>query len=292
VSGMTKAAASAASAPGGADGQGALDGAPTRARRAAFAWLDLLVFAVVVVLSVLLVLKGASSMDYKWQWSRLTPYLVRQVGGEWVPGALLKGLRVTLEISAMAIVIALPIGLATAMLNLSKSPVGILLARVYVEVIRNTPILLQVLIFYFIVARVVGIERWWAGVLTLALYEGAFAAEIIRGGIVAVSRGQWEAGMSLALTRFDLYRSIILPQALPLMLPPLTGVLVNLVKHSSIVSVIAIFDLTNEGRSIAADTFMSFEVWLAVAALYLAVTISLSLAAAWLENRISRRASA
>ncbi len=92
-----------------------------------------------------------------------------------------------------------------------------------------------------------GIDRWWAGVLTLALYEGAFAAEIIRGAIVAVARGQWEASMSLALNRLDTYRYIILPQALPLMLPPLTGVLVNLVKHSSIVSVIAIFDLTNEG---------------------------------------------
>ena len=207
----------------------------------------------------MLVLRGADRMDYTWQWSRIAPYIVRSVDGELIAGPLLKGLRVTLEIAAMAIVIALPVGLVTALMNLSRSPVAILLARVYIEIIRNTPILLQILIFYFIVAKVLGVSRWWCGVTTLAFYEGAFAAEIIRGSIVAVARGQWEASTSLALGRVDTYRYVILPQALPLMLPPLTGVLVNLVKHSSIVSVIAIFDLTTEGRSVAADTFMSFE---------------------------------
>lgn len=256
-------------------------------RKKASVWSDILVFGVLAVLGALLIMRGATGMDYNWQWMRITPYILRNVQGEWIAGPLLKGLRVTLEISAMAIVLALPIGLLTALLNLSRSPVAVLLARTYIEIIRNTPILLQILIFYFIVAKVLGIDRWWAGVLTLALYEGAFAAEIIRAAIVAVARGQWEAAISLGLNRIDLYRYVVLPQALPLMVPPLTGVLVNLVKHSSIVSVIAIFDLTNEGRSVAADTFMSFEVWLTVAALYLAVTISLSLAAAWLERRIA-----
>lgn len=261
------------------------------ARRKAATWPDMLVFGLLSTLGLALILRGAAGMDYNWQWSRIMPFILRDVQGEWIPGPLLKGLRVTLEISAMAILLALPIGLVTALCNLSRSPAAIFLARVYVEIIRNTPILLQILIFYFIIAKVVGIDRWWAGVLTLALYEGAFAAEIIRAAIVAVARGQWEAATSLGLTRIDLYRYVVLPQALPLMLPPLTGVLVNLVKHSSIVSVIAIFDLTNEGRSVAADTFMSFEVWLTVAALYLVVTISLSLAAAWLERRLAQTRS-
>lgn len=291
MTGAAETAASASSGPAPAGPRDAARPALPPARRTAAAWPDIAAFVVLSALLVLLVLRGAASMDYTWQWSRLAPYLVRTIDGQLYAGALLKGLRVTLEISAMAIVLALPIGLATALLNLSRSPVATLLARVYIEIIRNTPLLLQILIFYFIVAKVLGIDRWWAGVLTLALYEGAFAAEIIRGAIVAVSRGQWEAGASLALGRVDTYRYVILPQALPLMLPPLTGVLVNLVKHSSIVSVIAIFDLTNEGRSIAADTFMSFEVWLAVAALYLIVTIGLSLAALWLERRMSRRTS-
>lgn len=205
--------------------------------------------------------------------------------------AFLVGLLNTLAVSAVAIALATCLGLGLAIAHLSEDRPLRVLATAATEIVRNTPLLLQILIFYFIVAKVLGIDRWWAGVLTLALYEGAFAAEIIRGAIVAVSRGQWEAGASLALTRIDTYRYVVLPQALPLMLPPLTGVLVNLVKHSSIVSVIAIFDLTNEGRSIAADTFMSFEVWLAVAALYLVVTVSLSLAALGLERRMSRRTS-
>lgn len=283
MSGLAKSAESASSELLRSDQ--AVNGPPLR--RKAARWPDLLAFGVLAALMFWLVLRGAVAMDYAWQWERIAPYIVRVVDGEWIAGPLLKGLVVTLEISSMAIIIALPVGLVTALLNLSGSPVAVVLARTYIEIIRNTPILLQILIFYFIVAKVVGIDRWWAGVLTLALYEGAFAAEIIRGAIVAVTRGQWEAATSLALTRTDAYRYIILPQALPLMLPPLTGVLVNLVKHSSIVSVIAIFDLTNEGRSVAADTFMSFEVWLTVAALYLMVTISLSLAAAWLERRLA-----
>ena len=103
--------------------------------------------------------------------------------------------------------------------------------------IRNTPILVQMLIIYFIIAAILGIPREWAGILCLAFYEGAFVAEIVRGGINAVRKGQREAGLSLGLSNLDLYRDIILPQAIPLMLPPLGGVLVNLVKHSAIVSV-------------------------------------------------------
>ena len=271
---------------------GAEIAAPTAPLRLQAAkWPDLLAFAIFLGLLILLVLRGASAMDYNWQWTRMMPYIVRNVDGQLIPGLLLKGLRVTLEISFFAMLIALPLGLATALLNLSKRPVSVFIARLYIEVIRNTPILLQILIFYFIVAKVIGIDRWWAGVLTLALYEGAFAAEIIRGAILAVSRGQWEAAASLPLGRIDTYRFIVLPQALPLMVPPLTGVLVNVVKHSSIVSVIAIFDLTNEGRSIATDTFMSFEVWLTVAALYLIVTVSLSIVAAWLERKLEHGSS-
>ena len=125
--------------------------------------------------------------------------------------------------------------------------------------------------------------------LCLALYEGAFAAEIIRGAIVAVKRGQWEAGRSLGFSEFHLYRDIVLPQAVPLMLPPLGGVLVNLVKHSAIVSVIAVFDLTTQARNVVSDTFMAFEIWLTTAAMYLVVTITLSLGVSWLEHRYRRR---
>jgi polar amino acid transport system permease protein len=248
------------------------------------ALIDSVTFLVFAALIVVLAVRGAASMDYTWQWARLTPYLWRVVDGEIILGSLVKGLLVTLQVAGIAALLTVPLGLVVALLRLSGSIVGRFLAGVYIELIRNTPLLLQILIFYFIIGRIFGIPRLWCGILTLALYEATFAAEIIRGAIVSVARGQWEASRALGLGTVDTYRSIVLPQALPLMVPPMTGVLVNLVKHSSIVSVIAIFDLTNEGRTIAADTFMSFEVWLAVAAMYLVITITLSLLAAGLER--------
>ena len=116
-----------------------------------------------------------------------------------------------------------------------------------------------------------------------------FSSEIIRAGILGVQRGQWEAGTSIGLSRWNTYRYIVLPQAVPLMLPPLTGVLINLIKHSAIVSVIAVFDLTTQGLDIIADTFMSFEIWLTVAAMYLGITIVLSLLVSILEWKVRGR---
>ncbi|MFN0187003.1 MAG: amino acid ABC transporter permease, partial [Aquabacterium sp.] len=249
------------------------------------AWVGHLQFAALAGVLLWLVLRGAQGMGYQWKWDKVPRYLWRVVDGEVIWGPLLKGLAVTLDLAWIAGVLALLIGLATALLRLSGSLVGRAVAWAYIELIRNTPILVQVLIFYFIVAAILGIPRQWAGILCLAFYEGAFAAEIIRGAVVAVRPGQWEAGRALGFSGWHLYRDIVLPQALPLMLPPLGGVLVNLVKHSAVVSVIAVFDLTNQARTVVADTFMAFEIWLTTAALYLLVTLLLSLGVTWLERR-------
>ncbi|MGL4241390.1 MAG: amino acid ABC transporter permease [Beijerinckiaceae bacterium] len=249
--------------------------------------VDLASFALFVAALGWIVLRGAQGMGYDWQWFRVWRYLWRNIDGEIIWGPLMKGLFVTLQISALAMVLTLVIGLGTALLRLGGSIVGRGIARVYLEVIRNTPILVQILIFYFIIAHILGISRFWAGVLCLAFYEGVFASEIIRGGIIAVKRGQWEAARAVGLTTAQVYRDVVLPQAVPLMLPPLAGVLVNLVKHSSIVSVIAIFDLTTQGRTVVADTFLAFEIWLVVAGLYLAITMTLSLLVLGLERRLS-----
>jgi polar amino acid transport system permease protein len=257
-----------------------------KARRAMI--IDVASFMLFVAALGWLILRGAQGMGYNWQWFRVPRYLWRTIDGQLIWGPLMKGLFVTLQISAIALVLALVIGLVTALLRLSPSLVGRGIARVYLEIIRNTPLLVQVLVFYFIIAQILGISRFWAGVLCLAIYEGAFAAEIIRGGIIAIRRGQWEAARALGLKPFDVYRDVVLPQAVPLMLPPLAGVLVNLVKHSAIVSVIAVFDLTTEGRTIVADTFMAFEIWLTVAGLYLVITLSLSLLVLGLERRFGR----
>ena len=250
---------------------------------------ELIQFLVLLGALLWLVVHGAQSMGYQWKWEKVPRYIYRVIDGELIWGPLMKGLFVTLDIAWKAGLIGMLLGLVAALLRLSRSVVGRAMAWTYIELVRNTPLLVQVLIVYFIIAATLGIPRLWAGILCLALYEGSFVAEIIRGAIVAVKKGQREAGLSLGFGPFDLYRDIILPQAVPLMLPPLGGIVVNLVKHSAIVSVIAVFDLTTQARTVISDTFMAFEIWLTVAGMYLVITVSLSLGVLWLEKRYRHR---
>lgn len=236
-----------------------------------------------------LALRGAEQMGYNWQWYNIPQYLWRVIDGKFYWGTLMKGLWVTLGIAAWCIVLTLLVGLVTALLRMSSSVAGSALATFYLEVIRNTPLLVQLYLFYFVISPILGIDRFWTGVLCLTFYEGSFVAEVIRAGIQSVARGQWEAADAVGLTRRDTYRYVILPQAVPLMLPPLTGQIINLIKHSAIVSVIAVADLTTEGRNLIADTFMSFEVWFTVAAIYLVITVTLSVFVSYLEHRVRIR---
>lgn len=231
---------------------------------------------------------GAQAMRYNWQWYRIPRYFWREIDGEIVWGPFVRGLLVTLEITLWGALLAFAIGLAVALLRLSRSWAGHALATAYLELIRNTPLLVQMYLFYFVLSPILGIDRFWTGVLALAVFEASFISEILRSGILSVPPAQWEAASSLGMRGYATYRKVVLPQAVPLMLPPLTSSLVNLVKSSAIVSTIAIFDLTNEGRTVIADTFMTFEVWLTVAAIYLVLTISLSAVASGLERRARR----
>ena len=235
-----------------------------------------------------LLLRGAAEMHYVWQWHRVPQYLYKVIDGELIFGPLIDGLLVTLEISIYSIVLGLLIGLVTAFLRLSDSYSGKLLATVYLELVRNTPLLIQLFVFYFVLGPIFEIDRFWVAVLCISFFEGSFAAEIIRGGILSVPRGQTEAGASLGLSRAAIYRYVTLPQALPIILPPLAGILVNLIKHSAIVSVIAVFDLTTSGLDIISETFMAFEIWITVAAIYLLITISLSVVISRFERYMKR----
>lgn len=234
-------------------------------------------------------LEGASALHYNWQWYRVPQYLYRIEEGVFYAGPLLRGLGVTLELTGWSLLLTVVFGLTAALLQRSTSWAGHAVARVYVESIRNTPMLVQLYLVYFVLAPILDLDRFAAAVLALALFEGAFAAEIFRAGIEAVPRGQWEAADALGLSRYAVYRHVILPQAVRIVLPPLTGLAVSLIKHSALVSVIAVADLTTEGRNLIADTFMPFELWFTVAALYLALTTSLSLLVGWLERRLSVR---
>ena len=252
---------------------------------------DVIQFIVFSGALIWLTLRGADSMNYVWQWHRMPQYLYKIIDGEFILGPLVDGLFVTLEIGAYSIVLGLTIGLITAFLRLSESFSGRLLAKVYLEIVRNTPLLVQLFVFYFILGPILEMDRFWIAVLCISFFEGSFASEIMRAGILSVSKGQWEASDSVGLSRGQAYRYVILPQAVPIMLPPLVGILVNLIKHSAIVSVIAVFDLTTTGLDIISETFMAFEVWIVVAAIYLALTVTLSLCVSGLEKYFRDRRS-
>jgi polar amino acid transport system permease protein len=160
------------------------------------------------------------------------------------------------------------------------------LARGYIELIRNTPLLVQLFFIYFVLGPILDIDRFTAAVLALSLFEGAYASEIFRAGIVSIPTGQWEAAFSIGLGRYLTYRHIVLPQAIRWVLPPLTGQAISLIKDSALVSTIAVYDLTMRGQAIIAETFLTFEIWFSVAAVYLLITTSLSLTVNIMENRL------
>ncbi len=247
--------------------------------------LDIAKFGLLVAGVVWLVLRGSGRVGYNWQWYRVPDYLFTVEDGVFISGPLLDGLWVTLEITIYSLVLASFIGLVTALLRLSGSLVGRFIARLYLEVIRNTPLLVQIFFLYFVLAPIFELERFTAAVVALSLFEGAYASEIFRAGIVSIRQGQWEAAYSLGLSSFDTYRTVILPQALKRVLPPLTSQAVSLIKDSALVSTIAVYDLTMQGRTIIAETFLTFEIWFTVAIIYLVITLSLSLVVNMLEKR-------
>ncbi|MCP5150635.1 MAG: amino acid ABC transporter permease [Ectothiorhodospiraceae bacterium] len=254
---------------------------------------DLLIYLAIIGAALWGLRIATTAQAYNWQWYNVPQYLYKIHEGVVYPGPLLRGLITTMQISAGAMVIAAVLGLLVAVLGMSGSRVGRILARGYIEVVRNIPILVLLFLFYFVVAPIFGLGRFASGMLTLALYEAAFAAEIYRAGIEGVPRGQREAAAAVGLTRAQQMRYVVLPQSIPLILPPMTNLAINLIKHSAIVSVIAIFDLANEGRNVISETFMVFEVWFTVALVYLVITTALSFLATGLERRFARsRASA
>ncbi len=206
---------------------------------------------------------------------------------EWRLGPLMKGLWTTIWLSAIASVFALILGLIAGLAKVSKNYTIRGLAMVYVECIRGTPLLVQIFIAYFFLGTVFDLSRNVCGIGALALFAGAYVAEIVRAGIQAIPPGQTEAARSLGMTMPQTMMDIILPQAFKKILPPLSGQFISLIKDSSLVSVIAITDLTKSGREIITSTFATFEVWLVVAAMYLLVTSLLSQVVFYMERRLA-----
>jgi len=246
--------------------------------------IDVTKFILVVAVFGWLMVNSTGQLGYHWQWYRVSQYLYTVKDGQFVGGPLIAGLLVTLRIAGISLLLAFVFGLATALLRLSNSFVGKIMARVYLEVIRNTPLLVQLFFIYFVLSPVFDISALTSAVLALSLFEGAYASEIFRAGIVSIHRGQWEAAFSLGLNTSQTYRLIVLPQALRRILPPLTSQAVSLIKDSALVSTIAIYDLTMRGQAIIAETFLVFEIWFTVAAMYLIITLILSITVFYMEK--------
>jgi len=246
---------------------------------------DILAYLFVMTGVGYIIIRGASEQGYHWQWYRVSQYLFTLEDGNFTLGPLLEGLKITLHITWISMILTYIIGLVTALLRLSDSIVGRAAARLYLEIARNTPLIVQLFFIYFVVAPVLGIDRLFAAILALSLFEGAYASEIYRSGIVSLHKGQWEACHSLGLTRFDSYRKVILPQAIRRVLPPLTSQTISLIKDSSLVSVIAVYEMTMQANAIVAETFLTFEIYFTIAAIYLFVTVFLSQLVALLERK-------
>lgn len=241
----------------------------------------------VAVISVIVVtaLRGAEAMGYNWQWYRIPRYFFETTDQGIVLGEIPWGLAGTIALSATAFLLAILIGLVIALLRLSDLVVGRLVARGFLEFVRNSPLLVLLYVFYYVLGPIFGLDRYAASVGCLAVFHGALISEIFRAGINAVAKGQWEAAASIGMSRWQVYRYIVLPQSIRFMLPPMTSEVVNMIKSSAIVSVIAVAELTTIGRNIISDTYMSFEIWFTIAAVYLALTLVISVCASLLERR-------
>lgn len=255
---------------------------PTLPERLARAWRPL---ALLVLMGALCWWISHSAADnYRWQWYRVWRYIGTTENGVFTPGPLLWGLAVTLQLVASSLLLAVAAGGLIAFLRLSASPVARLMAGIFLGAVRNTPLLMQLFVVYFVVAPVFGLGPFASATLALGLFEGSYMAEIFRAGVAGLPRAQWEAAFSLGMGTGAACRYVILPQALRRVLPPLVGQVVSLIKDTSLVSAIAVADITMRGRVIITDTFLSFEIWLLVAGAYLFLTLLVSIPARWLER--------
>lgn len=200
---------------------------------------------------------------------------------------LLMGAGVTIEITAFSVAIGFFIGLFVGIARISQFKILRIMAAVYADCIRGTPLLVQIFLIYFALPMAIGqrVEPFIAAVAACGINSGAYVSEIFRAGIQAIDVGQMEAGRSLGLTWWQTMRFIILPQAFKNILPPLGNEFIAMLKDSSLVSVIGFEELTRRGQLIIAQTYGSFEIWMTVAVLYLIMTMAISRIIAFLEKR-------
>jgi len=200
-------------------------------------------------------------------------------------GRLWDGFLMTVGLSVASLLLSLALGIVSAVLQSSKVIVLRYLAKLYVTIIRGTPLIMQIYLFYYIVGTAFGIQnRFLCGVLILSVFEGAYIAEIIRGSLLSMDGTQLEAAKAVGFTKKQTVTLVILPQLTARTLPALTGQFASIIKDSSLLSIIAVIELTQTMREITATNFKLFECYLVLGILYLILTLPISFASKRLER--------
>jgi polar amino acid transport system permease protein len=215
-------------------------------------------------------------LRYQWNWPQVYAYRWKFIQG-WV---------MTVGIAAASLVVSTVIGLLLALGRRSRIIALRYLATIYVELIRGTPLLVQILISFYVIAEAVGIrDRYFVGVLALSAFSGAYISEIFRAGIESVGKSQLESARAVGFTSAQTFRYVIIPQAIRQVLPPLAGQFASLIKDSSLLSIIAVNELTLNAQEVSSYTYSQFESYLPLAFGYLILTLPISLWSRWLEER-------
>jgi polar amino acid transport system permease protein len=272
-------------------------------------WMDFVIAAVVITLATVVALRIGGALNYDWRWEKIPNYLYRYKESEdaWVANLLVQGLYATIRISIYSGILALILGVILGVARCSANLTIRMLARTYLEFLRNVPPVVVNFIFFFFLSeqliQALNMESWargiarsddnavWtflfgdmrrfpaliSGIIVLALFESAFVGEIVRAGIQSVDKGQREAARSIGMSRFQELRYIVLPQAMRKVMPPMANQFISLVKDSSLVSLISVPDLTFKTVELVASTRLIFEAWITAAAFYFVICFGLSL---------------
>lgn len=281
--------------------------------------VDFLLFGIVAAFVLYATYRVNDVLVYDWNWSRVLGFLVKydQETQSWVSNLLLQGLATTLRLAVWATIFATVVGIVMGYWRTCETLSLRIVSRIYVELIRNIPPVVFIFIFYFFVSSqmfpALGIDsidtegefaqsglfhfmfgdprlfsNFLAGMICLALFEGAYITEIVRAGIQSTPRGQWEAARAIGLSHFNVLRDIVIPQAVRKILPPLAGQFITLIKDSAIISLISIQELTFIAIEVAATTTRVFETWILVGFMYFVLCYSFAVLFAHLERRAKR----
>ena len=280
---------------------------------------DVIAGAILLIAGVAIYYRVEIGLNYTWNWHKIPQFLYRfdDESGKWVSNVLMWGLFNTIRLSIFGTLLAIILGTVMGICRSSKVVFLRLVSGTYVETMRNLPPLVIIFIVYFFIgnhllpyssigdalegrdnflvslvtfcfSRPEHLTTFLSALFTLAIFEGAYITEIVRAGIQSIHRGQWEAAHSLGMTKYQMMRYIILPQAFQRILPPMAGQFVSLIKDSSIVSVISIPELSFRANELMTGTLLTMEIWITVTIMYLVLTLPCSVAIQKLEERVSR----